>query len=166
MSGIINSIGSRSGIIGSTTIRPSSFMAGFTSAAWLENISSGTKVYFNSVTVNQCFNEGGNFDTTNNRYVAPAHGVYSFTVQVYTGKDQQLSNFQFRIINSPVSAYENLYMNHGTPFYTGDSGDVVDTSPNYTAILKLLRTQYVEVFTSGASDYYTGHTVFFGARLS
>jgi len=162
MTGIVNSTGARSGVIGTTSMPPSSFMAGFSgSPSWQDNATANTKVPFNSVTVNHCFNVGGDFDTTNNRYVAPSNGVYTFTMQFYTGSNQNISNFQFRIDGDVVMANSHLYNNAASPYYTGDSGDVIDHSP------KLNRSQYVECYISGvASDYYEGHTVFWGARLS
>ena len=84
MSGIINVSGSRTGILGTTVMRPSAFLAQKTGGTWNVVGGGNTKITWDSVNGGTaCFDIGKDFDTSNSRYVAPENGYYSFTVNMF-----------------------------------------------------------------------------------
>ena len=159
MSGIVNISGSRTGILGTTVMRPSAFLAQKTGGNW--NVSGGnTKITWDSVSGGTaCFDIGGDFDTSNSRYVAPENGYYSFTVNMYSFQNRTSNYFTFNKNGSIMANGDgNLYF-----MLTKDHSG--DTSLGNSMDMKLYKNDYVEVFTSGAADWYTGHSYFTGHRI-
>ena len=133
------------------------FRACYNAAAW-ENLSDANKLEFDYVWVN----EGSDFDTTNNRYVAPEDGVYCFYLAIYTSEDDTSNAFQWRK-NGSTSGLQDVSEILCAKSTTGDAGDVI---VNASLVVELDATDYVEIYSYGSSDVYTGHSSWGGFRLS
>jgi hypothetical protein len=125
-------------------------------ANWL-NLADATKVAFNGTYVN----EGSDFDTTNNRYVAPEDGVYVFYFHIYTAEDDESNGFKWRKNNSAVGLQDTGGIYTAGSFYTAS-----DTMVSASLVVQLDADDYIEVFTQGTADVYSGHSSMGGFRLS
>tara|TARA_R110002012_G_scaffold259017_1_gene440335 strand:- start:249 stop:830 length:582 start_codon:yes stop_codon:yes gene_type:complete len=134
----------------------SHFHAQFSADAWV-NANANTKLAFNTVIEN----EGSDYSTTNNRYVAPATGVYYFHAMVYVAQGDTSNGIQWRKNGSAAGLQDrgNTYAAYNEQ---GD-GDKVFTP---SLVVPLSANDYVEIYTATASDYYTGHSSWGGFRIS
>jgi hypothetical protein len=80
MSGIINSVGSKSGIIGQTTSGSGLQSAFFATMSGNQNNIASMVTYNFDTTIR---NIGNDFNTTSKTYTAPVTGIYQFNVCMY-----------------------------------------------------------------------------------
>ena len=124
------------------------------------------EIDFNNITQYQCFSIGGDYDTSTARYTAPALGTYMFALSMYSGGTGNTdNNFCFRLNNTILKGNTNIQLNIATFFVNYSSGDTHDTTGNATCILRLVKGDYMEVFTQGTADWYEGHSCWYGARI-
>ena len=168
MSGIINVIGAKSGSVHQTTgFRPSSFMASHGGTPQWQNNMTVQKMDFNNVAQNQCFSIGGDYDTSEARYTAPSEGTYIFCLSVYTGQTGETAhNFCFRRNNTIIQGNSNIQLNGGSFFVNYSSGDTQDQTTSASCILRLAKGDYMEAWLHDTSDWYEGHSGWYGARIS
>ena len=132
------------------------FHAQFNADGWV-NANANTKIAFNTVVEN-----GGNdYSTANSRYVAPATGVYYFHAMLYVAQGDVSNGMQWRKNGSPNGLQDrgNTYAGYNEE----GSGDKVLTP---SLVVPLSANDYVEIYTAGASDYYTGHSSWGGFRIA
>lgn len=125
------------------------------------NLASGAKCQFNDTR----YNSGGNYDTTNSRYIAPANGMYVFQACVYTAQNDQSNSFGLWINGSKnYSMTGSHHYDYGAVFAEGETGD---WTANWSVITGLLKNDYVDVRCSGAGggDHYPGHSFWHGCRV-
>jgi len=134
----------------------SHFHAIFGSGGW-QTYAANTKIGFNAT----FRNVGTDFDTTHNRYVAPATGVYYFYYLIYTALNDTTNGFTFRkngLTNDLVDRDQSV-----TTFNEQGAGDHVQTG---TLVVNLSANDYIEVWAFMASDLYPGNSSFGGFRIS
>ena len=163
MTGVVDTTGARSGVIGTTvgTVTGSvagtnNFIMAFSSdVGW----SSGTGVIpFNSIEVDP----DGCCNTTGSKFTAPSTGVYLFGFHVYTGETDYTNYFGF-YVNGTLTNYAAAADAWG---HTHDqSNDVIRGQENVTMALPLSASDYVTVAAAAQSDWYTGHSAWWGCRL-
>ena len=131
---------------------------GLTSGGW-------TKVQFDTAT----FNEGSDYDTTNDKFVAPSAGKYFFTASVKVnsaGGSATLLGTGLRFTINGSTAGDNLN------FIA--NGALSAMNATNTMIVNLTATQYVEVYAyyqdnGGGTGSITGSgdlsTQFYGCKL-
>jgi hypothetical protein len=132
------------------------FQARFSTSAWSAK-SAFAKLGFDATWTNV----GSDFDTTDNRYIAPETGVYSFYFSIYTAQADSSNGFQWRKNGSPnsIQDYESTFCAYNEE----GTGDKILSA---SLVVQLNATEYVEVFTATTSDVYTGHSCFGGFRLA
>ena len=130
-------------------------------------LSSGgwTKIQFDTAT----FNVGSNYDTTNDKFVAPSDGKYFFTASLKinsTGGSATLTGSGCRFSINGSTAGDNVN-------FIGN-GAMTAMSATNSMILNLTATQYVEVYAyyqdnGGGTGSVTGSgdksTQFYGYKL-
>jgi hypothetical protein len=134
----------------------SHFHAIFTSSQW-NTYTNQSIIGFN----NTFRNVGNDFSTSNNRYVAPATGVYYFYYMIYTALSDSTNGFTFRKNGATTDLVDRnqditTYNEQGT-------GDHVQTG---VVVVNLSANDYMEVYSTTTSDLYTGHSSFGGFRIS
>ena len=132
------------------------FQACNSTASW-GTVSAGDIVPFNDVSSGNCFDVGGDFDTSNYRFVAPISGKYRFSFLCYTFNSD--SNNGFRIWKNG-SAF--LTANGGNYDIQGGQSGSVDATISGTFIADLTASDYVDIRGSTGSDYYGTYTHFGG----
>ena len=123
-----------------------------------------TKVAFNTET----FDTDSVFDTSNNRFVAPADGKYSFVSGVYMSANSANGHRVFS------SFYKNGSIDNKTVtgLQLGSSNtDIAATINLNSAILDLSQNDYVEVYAkfdvpSGTVTFDATHSFFQGFRVA
>ena len=135
----------------------SHFQAVFTSDTGWATYGAGTKITFNATHRNV----GTDFDTTNNRYVAPADGVYLFYYGIYTAFNDSTNGFQFTK-NGSGSGVVDLSGNV-TTYNEQGAGNHVQTA---SVCINLSANDYIEIYAHTPSDVYAGHTSWGGCRIS
>jgi hypothetical protein len=166
MSGIINSTGARSGVIGTTVGTPSTaagtgaFMARFSSGSWLSIADNGTILAFNDDSTGDSYDTDGNFNTSTSKYEVPADGVYYFFYGLYTAQNDTDNAFGFTTNNGEVDNQDHVD-NYGT-WVGGTAGDHIQTCSH---VLTLSASDTVWITTRNISDIYTGHCHWGGCRL-
>jgi len=132
------------------------FQAKFSSNAW-NSYAGGNKIGFNSVH----YNVGSDYDETNNRYVAPADGVYYFHFSLYTALNDASNGFVYRKNGSANNIQDNA--NSTSSFNEEGSGD---KTLHANLVVQLDQNEYVEIYSTTQSDLYTGHSSWGGFRIA
>jgi len=135
----------------------SHFQAVFTSDTGWATYGAGTKITFNATHRNV----GTDFDTTNNRYVAPADGVYLFYYGIYTAFDDSTNGFSFRKNGSGSGVVE--LSGNVTTYNEQGAGNHTQTA---SVCINLSANDYIEIYAHTPSDVYAGHTSWGGCRIS
>ena len=134
----------------------SHFQAIFSSSQW-NSYAANNKIGFDAV----FRNVGSDYSTSNQRYVAPADGVYYFYYLCYAALNDASNGFTFRkngVTNDLVDRDQAV-----TTFHEGNSGDNVQTG---TLVVNLSANDYIEVYAFTQSDLYTGNSSWGGFRIS
>ena len=133
-----------------------SFQVSNTTNGW-GTLSSGDIVPFNDKSTGNNFDVGGDFNTTTYRFVAPITGKYQFNVFIYSFDSDSVNAFRMHKNGSALygvgtGAYD---------FQGGQSGSVDETIAG-SIIIDLATSDYVDLRSSGGSDYYGNHSHFSG----
>ncbi len=163
MSGIINSTGARSGVIGTTVGTPTTttvagtcyFVAANTYATWL-SISAGAICDFDA----EVTDPDGVYNPSTKLFTAPAAGVYIFGYSIYTAENRTLNQFDFRI-----NGLQLAYSYHDTAIGSYIVGDD-DQVGTFCAAFTLATSDTVGVYARATADFYEGHSWWWGCRLS
>jgi hypothetical protein len=126
------------------------FLAGFTSSGTV-SLGDATVIPFNAVSGGNCYDTGGNFNTSSNRFTAPVTGTYVFSVGV---KCQTTGGYS-------VTLYKN---GSGiTNSQDGIASFAQDLTMVLVVALKLSAGDYVEARTrNGSYTVYKNHTYWSG----
>ena len=168
--GVTNNAGVTSGTIGSgvtggagldgAKTASSAFLATPPDSGWNSANAANTVINFNTVSGNSCFSVGGDYDTANSRYIVPATGLYFFSYNIYTALNDASNGFKIC-----VNGAELLGAGGGRlwSFNEQGSGDHVQS---FDTILSLTQGQYVDVRVGTLSDWYSGHAMWSGMRIT
>ena len=146
--------------IGSTGIvaapNKPAFQVSNTNAGWTA-VSDGTIIPFNDKSTGNNFDNGGNFNISSYRFVAPVTGDYQFNVFVYSFNTDNVNAFRM---------YKNgaVLYGVGTGAYDFQGGEdaALDATISGSIIISLSATDYVDLRSTGTSDYYGTHSHFSG----
>ena len=114
----------------------------------------------------ELFDNTGNYDTSNSRFVAPVNGIYSFTTNINWTTDTSNNGY----------CYSEVRVNGSAEYYTfGFRHDGIiynDTQINGTVLIALNAGQYAEMWSyqataggvtpqlrGGGRNYFVGHLV-------
>ena len=147
-----------------TAFRSSAFMAGKTPEAWASPTTT-TKLGFNNVSSNDCFDAGNNFDTGNNRYVAKQKGLYLFSMSIYCAQDVAINYFVYYHNGNPIQSAGGGYI-YNLNTLDNPSANPGDNSITGTIVFEMNAADYMEVYGYGVHDWYSGHSGFWGARIA
>ena len=189
MSGIVNTTGAVSGVIGTVTQTtgtgdvtltgsqtltnktltapifsgiPSgtcSFMVRSGGGTW-RDISAGTVVRFDGDSVGDSHDTDSCWDNSAWKFTAPAVGIYLFWLCIYTANTDSDNAFQFFKNASNINSTDD-----GADLMThteGHSGDQIQTA---TMTINLDASDYITCVAEKTSDYYTGHSSMGGCRI-
>jgi hypothetical protein len=136
--------------------RPS-FQAVVGSESWATLSDTGI-IPFNDVSSGACFDTGGDFDTSNNRFVAPVSGKYHFFVLIYSFNSDSVNAF---------CAYKNgailRVFNNSTRFdFQGGQAGSVDETISGSFQVDLSASDNISIHATTGSDYYGAYTHFGG----
>ena len=108
MSGIIDTVGARSGIVGQTQ-SGSGLQSSFNVklSATQENVGSGVTIQFNTL---NALNIGGDFNTSTYTYTAPVTGMYTFLVNAYQENVDNVHNYTRPILQTSNRGYGGSIM--------------------------------------------------------
>ena len=146
--------------IGSTGIvaapNKPAFQVSNTTNGWTA-VSDGTIIPFNDKSTGNNFDNGGNFNISSYRFVVPITGKYQFNVFIYSFESDSVNAFRMHKNGSALygvgtGAYD---------FQGGQSGSVDETIAG-SIIIDLAASDYVDLRSSGGSDYYGNHSHFSG----
>ena len=125
-------------------------------AGWTA-VSDGTIIPFNDKSTGNNFDNGGNFNISSYRFVAPVTGNYQFNVFVYSFNTDTVNAFRM---------YKNgaVLYGVGTGAYDFQGGEdaALDATISGSIIISLSATDYVDLRSTGGSDYYGTHSHFSG----
>ena len=135
------------------------FQAVVGSAAWA-TLADTAIIPFNDVSSGACFDTGSDFDTSNNRFVAPLSGKYHFFVLIYSFNSDSTNGF---------CAYKNgailKTFNNSTRFdFQGGQAGSVDETISGSFQVDLSASDNISIHATTASDYYGAYT-YFGGHL-
>ena len=165
MSGIVNSTGAVSGVIGTTVGTPSTaagtgaFMARYNSSGWISVSDNGSILAFNDDSTGDSYDTDGNYNTSTYKYTCPAAGVYYFFYGLYTAQNDTDNAFGFTTNNGEVDNQHHVD-NYGT--WMQGTDDHIQTCSH---VLTLSASDTVWITTRNTSDIYTGHCWWGGCRL-
>ena len=134
----------------------SHFHAIFNVSQW-NSYTNQSKIGFNDT----FRNVGSDFSTSNNRYVAPADGVYYFYYLIYSALNDASNGFTFRKNGATTDLVDRNQQ--VTTFDEHNAGDHVQTG---TLVVNLSANDYIEVWAFTQSDLYTGDSGWGGFRIS
>ena len=133
-----------------------SFQACNSTGSWA-TLSTGDVVPFNDVSSGNCFDVGGDFNTSSYRFVAPIAGKYIFTFLCYTFNSDSSNGFRIWKNGSAITTASS-----GNYDIQGGQSGSVDETISGTVILDLTASDYVDIRASTGSDYYGTYTHFGG----
>ena len=170
MSGLANSTGAVSGVVGTTVGTPvvaagTCFFIADATGTWATH-SAGAVVPFTNIKVDDdscCSVTGGTV-----RFTAPATGFYLFGFSIYTAWSDESNTFGFEIDGvSPHGGTISSYSysdDHGVGQVT-DAGDSSDEVLSLFRVYKLTASQYVTVCATSDSDTYAPNISWHGCRI-
>jgi len=141
-------------------IASSAFVATKTDNNWYTGVATDAVIPFNSVTGGSCFSVGGDYDTTNSRYVVPETGLYWFSYNIYTALSDTINGFKIAVDGSQIIG------SGGVRLISFNEEGPGDHNQAFSIILSLTQGQYVDVRACTVSDWYSGHSHFTGMRLT
>jgi len=133
------------------------FQAVVGSEAWA-TLSTNAIIPFNDVSSGACFDTGSDFDTSNNRFVAPVSGKYHFFVLIYSFNSDSINAF---------CPYKNgailRVFNNSTRFdFQGGQSGSVDATISGSFQVDLSASDNISIHATTGSDYYGAYTHFGG----
>lgn len=156
MSGLINSVGSKSGIIelyGSN--RPSFLVFWNTASAGAQD-----PVLFNDVSTGRAHNNGGHYSTSTGKFTAPVRGTYLFSIGGMKGDSSSVGRMELKVQNS-ASGLTQVRWEESSSYAWGSATNIVEMEASW----------YCNVATSNdapwASNTFSGNNPYFcGILLS
>tara|TARA_Y100000401_G_scaffold89571_1_gene75112 strand:- start:84 stop:611 length:528 start_codon:yes stop_codon:yes gene_type:complete len=146
--------------IGSTGIvaapNKPAFQVSNDNAGWTA-VSDGTIIPFNDKSSGNNFDNGGNFNISSYRFVAPVTGDYQFNVFVYSFNTDNVN--AFRMYKNGSALYG---VGTGAYDFQGGENTALDATISGSIIISLSATDYVDLRSTGGSDYYGTHSHFSG----
>tara|TARA_R100001082_G_C4353706_1_gene155790 strand:- start:1011 stop:1526 length:516 start_codon:yes stop_codon:yes gene_type:complete len=134
-----------------------SFQACNSTGSWA-TLSTGDVVPFNDVSSGNCFDVGGDFNTSSYRFVAPISGKYIFTFLCYSFNSDSVNAFRWwKNGSAMLTTSGGNYDMQG-----GQTNGAQDETISGTVIFDLSASDYVDVRSSTTSDYYGTYTHFGG----
>ena len=125
-------------------------------AGWTA-VSDGAIIPFNDKSTGNNFDNGGNFNISSYRFVAPVTGNYQFNVFIYSFNTDTVNAFRM---------YKNgaVLYGVGTGAYDFQGGEdaALDATISGSIIISLSSSDYVDLRSTGGSDYYGTHSHFSG----
>ena len=146
--------------IGSTGIvaapNKPAFQVSNDNAGWTA-VSDGAIIPFNDKSTGNNFDNGGNFNISSYRFVAPVTGDYQFNVFVYSFNTDNVNAFRMYKTGAVLYGF-------GTGAYDFQGGEdtALDSTISGSIIISLNATDYVDLRSTGGSDYYGTHSHFSG----
>ena len=125
-------------------------------AGWTA-VSDGTIIPFNDKSTGNNFDNGGNFNISSYRFVAPVTGNYQFNVFVYSFNTDTVN--AFRMYKNGAVLYG---VGTGAYDFQGGEDTALDATISGSIIISLSATDYVDLRSTGGSDYYGTHSHFSG----
>ena len=165
MTGIVNSTGARSGVIGTTVGAVGSvsgtgaFMAQNTGNSW-QALSDTAIVAFNSDSADDCFDDDNCYNTSTYKYTAPGTGVYLFWYAIFTANTDADNEFGFTTNNGEIQG-ASAATNKLT--YASESGVYIQ---NGTQVVKLTEGDTLWIASRATSDFNEEQSCWGGCRLS
>ena len=157
MSGLIGSAGSKSGVIGETESGQGCYfiMSNSSDDGW-QSVASNTDIPWSSIEIDE-----DNWCTsgTGAHFTAPARGYYFFGAIIYVGQDDDANYFTFNVNDTLPN-----YMAAGDHYMTSIAD--IDQTLNGHIIYKLNAGDTVSCTASSESNYYSGHSLFYGHRIA
>jgi len=150
-----------SGTVSGTSVAGSAAFSARNSGGSWATPSDGTIVVFNDDSTGDSFDTDGVYNTSTNKFTAPATGVYIFWYHVYTANSDTTNGFGF-LKNSSKLAMNAVASQH----FTFDSVTANDHMQNGKIIVPLSSGDTMAVIATTQSDYYQGHTAWGGCRLA
>ena len=103
------------------------------------------------------FDVGGDFNTTTYRFVAPVTGKYQFNAFIYSFNSDSVN--AFRVYKNGAALYG---VGTGAYDFQGGQSGAVDETIAGSIIIDLAASDYIDLRSSGGSDYYGTHSHFSG----
>ena len=133
-----------------------SFQVSNTTSGW-GTLSSGDIVPFNDKSTGNNFDVGGDFNISSYRFVVPVTGRYQFNVFVYSFNSDSVNAFRMykngsALFGVGTGAYD---------FQGGQAGSVDETIAG-SIIIDATASDYIDLRSTGGSDYYGTHSHFSG----
>ena len=165
MSGIINSAGSKSGLIGETETAivagSASFLANIGSATAWGSYSHNAVLPFDNDSGGAAHDTDSCYDTSAYKFTAPATGVYIFYFAVMTAESRPSNAFQFKKDGGSVNV---TY--HGADFVSYSDLGSGDHIQQGTLIIPLNSDSYIQVCAAQDNvDAYLQLSFWGGCRL-
>ena len=146
--------------IGSTGIvaapNKPAFQVSNDNAGWTA-VSDGAIIPFNDKSTGNNFDNGGNFNISSYRFVAPVTGNYQFNVFVYSFNTDTVN--AFRMYKNGAVLYG---VGTGAYDFQGGEDSALDATISGSIIISLSSSDYVDLRSTGGSDYYGTHSHFSG----
>ena len=133
------------------------FQAVVGSESWA-TLSTNAIIPFNDVSSGACFDTGSDFDTSNNRFVAPVSGKYHFFVLIYSFNTDSVNAFCPYKNGAILRVYNNSTR---FDFQGGQSGQVDETISGSFQV-DLSASDNISIHATTGSDYYGAYTHFGG----
>jgi hypothetical protein len=131
-----------------------SFMVNY-NVTWA-SIAANAVVPFDTDSGGALFNNGNHFNTSTNAFVAPVAGVYSFSINIYTGQNDTTNVFGPFLNGSAVQLVgAGLYGQHG-------EDAAFDETISITFLLNLALNDSVKIHAVATSDIYGRASTFCG----
>ena len=132
------------------------FQATVNSNSWA-TLTEGGIIPFNDASSGNCFDVGGDFNTSSYRFVAPITGKYIFAFLCYSFNSDSNNGFRIWKNGSAITTASG-----GNYDIQGGQSGSVDETISATVILDLTASDYVDIRASTGSDYYGTYTHFGG----
>ena len=161
MSGIIGGAGSKSGVIGKlgTQAGTCSFLATNTSSSWV-TLADEDVCGFSDASTGEGHDDDGCYDTGNDKFTAPASGVYHFWFSIYTAYTSSTNGFHFS-----KNGTELALTNDASVKFTWHQHTADDFIINASITIPLASSDYIQITANTACHYNTGHSCWGGCRL-
>ena len=134
------------------------FQAVVGSAAWA-TLSTNAIIPFNDVSSGACFDTGSDFDTSNNRFVAPVSGKYHFFVLIYSFNSDGVNAFCAYKNGAILRVYNNSTR---FDFQGGQTNGAQDETISGSFQVDLSANDNISIHATTGSDYYGAYTHFGG----
>ena len=165
MSGIINQVGSKSGVIdgliGSLGGTCSFLARRGVDPSWA-SVTESTVLLFDNVSTGEGHDTDGCYDTSAYKFTVPSSGVYFFWFAVYCAEDNVSNGFQFK--KNGVATGLDITQSHVNNL-TAHHHSADDHLQNGSLVVTLTSGDYIQVAASLDSHVYIAHCSWGGCKL-